>query len=92
MSEQLIIDAIVRLAQEEKPITTATVKARLSERVNMAQLIQLVGQYKHAPEQLSQQVSASITQEPTTAPSLLERIAALEEKVARLERQLAALG
>ena len=92
MSEQVILDAIARLAQEGKPITTAAVKARLNRRVNMAQLIQLVGQYKQAPEQLAQRISASIEQQSTAEPSLVERIATLEEKVARLERQLAALS
>lgn len=92
MSEQVILDTITRLAGEGKSITTATVKARLSERVNMAQLIQLVGQYKHAPEQLAQRISASIEQASTAELGLVERIAALEEKVARLERQLAALS
>lgn len=92
MSEQVILDAIARLADEGKPITTAAVKARLNTRVNMAQLIQLVGQYKQAPQLVAQRISASSEQEPTTQDSLVERIATLEEKVARLERQLAALS
>ena len=92
MSEQVILDTIARLADEGKPITTAAVKARLNRRVNMAQLIQLVSQYKHAPQPLAQRISASIEQESTAEARLVERIATLEEKVARLERQLAALS
>lgn len=92
MSESAIMHAIASLVQEGKPVSTAKVKARLHQRVEMAQLIQLVGQYKQSPTQFSQRMSTQVTQEPTLEMSLTERIATLEAKVAKLERQLTALS
>ncbi|OXY83105.1 hypothetical protein [Oceanimonas doudoroffii] len=86
---QDIIDAIHRLAADGKAITTATVRARLSGPVNMAELISLVNRYRQSPESLPAEVAAP-TPAPATSPTE-DRLAALEEKVRLLEARLARL-
>ncbi|MCT7655388.1 hypothetical protein MBH78_13285 [Oceanimonas sp. NS1] len=78
---QDIIDAIHRLAADGKAITTATVRARLSGPVNMAELISLVNRYRQSPESLPAESAAPT---PATSPTE-DRLAALEEKVRLLE-------
>ena len=81
---QDIIEVIHRLATEGKAVTTATVRARLSGPVNMAELISLVNRYRTAPESLPEAAPKPITSEP-------DRLTALEEKVRHLEARLAQL-
>ncbi|MDP5290778.1 hypothetical protein Q9290_00485 [Oceanimonas sp. CHS3-5] len=84
-----IIDTIHRLAAEGKAITTATVRARLSGPVNMAELISLINRHRQAPESLPKITAAPAT--PATTADQDERLAALEEKVRLLEARLARL-
>lgn len=84
---QPIVDVIHRLAAEGKAVTTATVRARLSGPVNMAELISLVNRYRSAPESLPAAASA----EPSSEQSPEQRLLALEEKVRMLEARLARL-
>ncbi|MFP2770496.1 hypothetical protein [Oceanisphaera sp. KMM 10153] len=89
MPQQDIINAIQSLVREGKAITTAAVKARVSGSVNMAQLLQLVSRYKSSPEQLPAATVTMAATEQGEAPDLVQRIAELEARVARLEQLLA---
>ncbi|OYD25962.1 hypothetical protein [Oceanimonas baumannii] len=84
---QPIIDVIHRLAAEGKAVTTATVRARLSGPVNMAELISLVNRYRSAPESLPTAAPAETSSEQSPE----QRLLALEEKVRMLEARLARL-
>lgn len=91
MPEQAIINAIHSLASEGKPISTATVKARLDSSVSLAALLPLISRYKQNPQRLPAQVATSNEQPAgaysATEQALMERISELEDKVARLELQ-----
>ncbi|WP_107851350.1 hypothetical protein [Oceanimonas marisflavi] len=86
---QDIIDVIHRLAAEGKAVTTATVRARLSGPVNMAELISLVNRYRSAPESLP--AASAVAAQPSAAQPPEDRLTALEEKVRALEARLARL-
>ncbi|WMC11435.1 hypothetical protein PU634_03475 [Oceanimonas pelagia] len=84
-----IIEIIHRLADEGKAITTATVRARLSGPVNMAELISLVNRHRQDPASLPATPAASAQSGEAQPPD--DRLAALEEKVRQLEARLARL-
>ncbi|MGR7922084.1 hypothetical protein ACU6RQ_13425 [Zobellella denitrificans] len=89
MSSQEIINAIHSLVREGKSITTAAVKARVGGQVSMPQLLQLISRYKQSPDSLPP--ASDIPAAPVAAadlPDLLERIQALEARLARLEQLL----
>lgn len=86
---QEIIDIIHRLADEGKAITTATVRARLSGPVNMAELISLVNRHRQDPTSLP--AARATPAQPPLAPTPDDRLTALEEKVRLLEARLARL-
>lgn len=87
MSNQEIINAIHGLVREGKSVTTAAVRARLAGPVPMSELLQLIGRYKQAPASLPGVTPAPV---PAADPAddLRARIEALENRLARLERQL----
>lgn len=93
MPEQAIINAIHSLASEGKPISTATVKARLDSSVSLTTLLAVISRYKQNPQSLPLQTGTAKEAKPeakgATERALIERIIALEHKVARLEQQQA---
>ncbi|MBO1520598.1 hypothetical protein [Oceanisphaera pacifica] len=95
MPEQAIINAIHSLASEGKPISTATVKARLDSSVSLTTLLAVISRYKQNPQNLPLQTDtakeAKSASKEAAERALIERIIALEHKVARLEHKVARL-
>ncbi|MGO4998209.1 hypothetical protein [Oceanisphaera sp. W20_SRM_FM3] len=96
MPQQQILAVIRQLAVEEKAITTAAVRARLTTPVPLSELLALVSRYKQSPDSLPPLTTASLhganthAQPESELSELSERLLALEqlvtEQALRLER------
>lgn len=91
MPQQQILAVIRQLAAEEKAITTAAVRARLTRPVPLSELLALVSRYKQSPDSLPPLTAANLPISNTHAePELSARLLALEQLVAeqalRLDR------
>jgi hypothetical protein len=88
MSQQIALLAIKSLVNENKEPTLALVKGRLTSRVPMPIVIDVIKAYKQNPDILKQLTSAPEVKQTKGAPSLEQRVTELETQVALLLKRI----